>query len=74
MMKERPLQNGGSPLLCLPSNWNGLFRTQRPRISRSEDVIAQNARFSLLEIAPPAVCRRIQDSEPIEIGEALGPQ
>ena len=71
-MRERPLQNGGSPLLGLPSHWNGLFGTQRPRISRSEDVIARNVRSSLLEMAPPVVCRRIQDSEPIEIGEALG--
>ncbi len=71
-MRERPLQNGGSPLLGLPSHWNGLFLTQRPRISRSEDVIARNVRSSLLEMAPPIVCRRIQDSEPIEIGEALG--
>jgi len=45
---------------------------ERPRISRSEDVIARNVRSSLLEMAPPIVCRRIQDSEPIEIGEALG--
>jgi hypothetical protein len=72
MLRERPLQNGGFPLLCLPSHWNGLFLTQRPRISRSEDVIARNVRSSLLEMAPPVVCRCIQDSEPIEIGEALG--
>src|SRR5579863_8677780 len=30
----RPLQNGGSPLLCLPSNWNGLFLTQHEASQR----------------------------------------
>src|SRR5437588_9230572 len=37
-------------------------------------LIARNVRSSLLEMAPPVVGRRIQDSEPIEIGEALGTQ
>ena len=50
------------------------FSRERARISRSEDVIARNVRSSLLEMAPPVVCRCIQDSEPIEIGEALGAQ
>src|SRR5579864_6377996 len=58
-------------LVCLHIGMVSLER-ERPRISRSEDVIARNARSSLLEMAPPIVCRRIQDSEPIEIGEALG--
>ncbi len=39
-----------------------------------EDVIARNVRSSLLEMAPPIVCCCIQDSEPIEISEALGAQ
>ncbi len=38
----------------------------------SKDVIARNVRSNLLEMAPPVVGRCIQDSEPIEIGEALG--
>src|ERR1700730_5725416 len=76
-------QNASAPLyrqiyerlLCLPSNWNGLFRNQRPPIPPSTDVIARNVR-SAFEIGStlPGVCRRIQDSEPIEIGEALGAQ
>src|SRR5437868_15275216 len=37
-------------------------------------LIAGNVRSSLLEMAPPVVCRRIQHREPIEIGEALGAQ
>src|SRR5947209_7295851 len=58
-------------LVCLHIGMVSLER-ERPRISRSEDVIARNMRSSLLEMAPPVVGRCIQDSEPIEIGEALG--
>lgn len=72
-MEKRPRQNEGSELLYLSSNWNGLFRTYQEAATR-EVVIARNVRSSLLEMAPPVVCRRIQDSEPIEVGEALGAQ
>src|SRR5436305_6244604 len=37
-------------------------------------LIARNVRSSLLEMAPPVVCRRIQDREPIENGAAFGAQ
>src|SRR5216684_8911137 len=65
----RPLQNGGSPRLCLPSNWNGLFRS----ISKARMLLLGMCARAF-EIWPTlsGVCRRIQESEPIEIGEALG--
>lgn len=47
--------------------------TQRPRITKARTLVLRTCALAF-EIWPPprGVCRRIQDSEPIEIGEALG--
>ena len=73
VIQGRPLQSGGSPLLGLPSNWNGLFLTRASAHIRGRTLLLGTCALAF-EIWPtlPGVCRRIQDSEPIEIGEALG--